>query len=63
MRSRSLTGLPVGDSNIALMADPPMSMERVMGPALRRAGLEGDEMGFGVIRGIVKQVPWSGVKK
>lgn len=31
MRSRELIGLPVGESSMALMPEPPMSMESVTG--------------------------------
>ncbi len=37
MRSRALSGLPAGDSRMALIPDPPMSMESVTGCAARAA--------------------------
>ena len=37
MRSRSLSGLPAGESSMALIPDPPMSMESVTGCAARAA--------------------------
>ena len=57
-RWRSLMGLPLRSSSMALRPEPPMSMARVMGPAGLPAGSladwgDLDFAGLGVIWGIV----------